>query len=92
MNLNRALEVLDRMRLSNGAYTASVSKDYYYVWIRDVVYTVLPFLNDPSDRYEKAYHALFDLFQTYEWKIDIHTTKKPKLPCLNIFILSIRQI
>ena len=77
-NLNRAIEVLDRMRLSNGAYTASTSKDYSYVWIRDVVYTVLPFINDSSDRYEKAYHALFDLFRNYEWKIDIHTTKKPK--------------
>ena len=78
MNLNRAVDVLDRMRLTNGAYTASTSNDYYFVWIRDVVYTVLPFLNDSSDRYEKAYHALFDLFCSYEWKIDIHTKKKPK--------------
>ncbi|MBL3643950.1 glycoside hydrolase family 15 protein [Peribacillus frigoritolerans] len=78
MNVNGALEVLDRMRLPNGAYTASVSDDYNYVWIRDVVYTVIPFINDPSNRYEKAYHALFDLFQTYEWKIDIHTVQKPQ--------------
>lgn len=78
MDLNRAVDVLDRMRLSNGAYTASTSKDYYFVWIRDVVYTVLPFLHDSSDRYEKAYHAMFDLFRSYEWKIDIHTSKKPK--------------
>lgn len=77
MKINGALEVLDRMRLSNGAYTASISEDYNYVWIRDVVYTVLPFLNDPSDRYMKAYHALFDIFRTYEWKIDIHTEQKP---------------
>ncbi|MFJ8248242.1 glycoside hydrolase family 15 protein [Peribacillus asahii] len=77
MNVNKAIEVLDRMRLSNGAYTASLSKDYSYVWIRDVVYTVLPFLTDSSDRYEKAYQALFDLFRNYEWKIDIHTEKKP---------------
>ncbi|TKH08186.1 glycoside hydrolase family 15, partial [Peribacillus simplex] len=78
MNINGALEVLDRMRLPNGAYTASVSDDYNYVWIRDVVYTVIPFINDPSNRYEKAYHALFDLFQSYEWKIDIHTEQKPQ--------------
>ena len=77
MNLNEATKVLDRMRLPNGAYTASLSQDYNYVWIRDVVYTVLPFLNDPSDRYEKAFHALLDLFKTYAWKIDIHTKKKP---------------
>lgn len=43
MNVNGALEVIDRMRLPNGAYTASVSDDYNFVWIRDVVYTVLPF-------------------------------------------------
>jgi GH15 family glucan-1,4-alpha-glucosidase len=66
------------MRLSNGAYTASLSQDYSFVWVRDVVYTVLPFLQKQSERYEKAYHALFDLFKSYEWKIDIHREKKPK--------------
>ncbi|MFJ7679614.1 glycoside hydrolase family 15 protein [Peribacillus sp. NPDC097198] len=78
MNINGALEVLDRMRLSNGAYTASLSEDYNYVWVRDVVYTVLPFLTDSSNRYMNAYHALFDIFRMYEWKIDIHTEKKPQ--------------
>ncbi|HWO74290.1 MAG TPA: glycoside hydrolase family 15 protein [Bacillus sp. (in: firmicutes)] len=77
MNIDRALQVLDSMRLPNGTYTASLSRDYYYVWIRDVCYTVLPFLKRPDERFEKAYHALFDLFKSYEWKIDIHRTKKP---------------
>ncbi|MEH7223394.1 glycoside hydrolase family 15 protein [Bacillus sp. JJ1566] len=77
MYTNKAIQVLDRMRLSNGAYTASLSNDYSYVWIRDIVYTVLPFINEPSERYAKAYHALFDMFKTYEWKIDIHRKKKP---------------
>ncbi|KMY50329.1 glycoside hydrolase family 15 protein [Peribacillus loiseleuriae] len=77
MNTNEAIKVLDRMRLSNGAYTASLSQDYSFVWIRDIVYTVLPFMQKPSERYEKAYHALFDLFKTYEWKIDIHRQKRP---------------
>ena len=77
MNLNRAIDVLDSLCLQNGAYTASTSKDYDFVWIRDVVYTVLPFLNDSSERYQKAYYALFDIFRSYEWKIDIHTSKKP---------------
>ncbi|WP_077617964.1 glycoside hydrolase family 15 protein [Bacillus sinesaloumensis] len=77
MYTNKAIQVLDRMRLSNGAYTASVSNDYNYVWIRDIVYTVLPFINEPSERYANAYHALFDMFRTYEWKIDIHRKKKP---------------
>ncbi|MEH7387674.1 glycoside hydrolase family 15 protein [Bacillus sp. JJ1521] len=77
MYTNKAIQVLDRMRLSNGAYTASLSNDYSYVWIRDIVYTVLPFINEPSDRYVNAYHALFDMFKSYEWKIDIHRKKKP---------------
>src|SRR5690606_26378920 len=77
MYTNKAIQVLDRMRLSNGAYTASLSNDYSYVWIRDIVYTVLPFINEPSERYAKAYHALLDMFRTYEWKIDIHRKQKP---------------
>ncbi|MDQ0218875.1 glycoside hydrolase family 15 [Peribacillus cavernae] len=77
MNGEKAISVLDQMRLPNGAYTASVSQDYGYVWIRDVIYTVLPFLHTACGRYEKAYHSLFDLFRKYEWKIDIHTKKKP---------------
>lgn len=80
MDVNIALQVLDKMRLKNGAYTASLSDDYYYVWIRDVVYTVIPYIQDPSDKYEKAYHALLDTLHTYEWKIDIHTKVKPQFP------------
>lgn len=78
MKLDKAIQVLDQMRLPNGAYTASLSQDYNYVWIRDVFYSTLPFLNAPSERFEKAYHAIFDLFIHYEWKIDIHTRNKPK--------------
>ncbi|MED1201635.1 glycoside hydrolase family 15 protein [Heyndrickxia acidicola] len=77
MNIEKALEVIERMRLPNGAYTASLSKDYDFVWIRDVCYTVLPYLHTSSDQYEKAYYALFDLFKEYEWKLTIHTEKKP---------------
>ena len=78
MNLEKAIQVMDQMRLENGAYVASLSDDYSYVWIRDVFYVVLPFLTTPSVRYEEAYHALFDLFKGYEWKIDIHTKKRPR--------------
>jgi phosphorylase kinase alpha/beta subunit len=77
MNIEKGLKVIERMRLPNGAYTASLSKDYDFVWIRDVCYTVLPYLHISSDHYEKAYHALFDLFKEYEWKLTIHTEKKP---------------
>lgn len=69
--------VLDSMRLRNGAYIASPSRDYSYVWIRDVGYTTLPYLYSDCGRYEQAHYALFDLFKKYEWKIDIHTRQKP---------------
>lgn len=75
--LKRLHQVLDTMRLPNGAYIASPSHDYSYVWIRDVGYTVLPYLTTTCDRYEKAMHALLDLFRRYEWKINIHTRHKP---------------
>jgi len=70
-------QILESMRLDSGAYIASPSRDYSYVWIRDVGYTVLPYLYSNCGRYEKAYYALFDLFKKYEWKIDIHTRQKP---------------
>ncbi|MBL0386211.1 glycoside hydrolase family 15 [Tumebacillus sp. ITR2] len=73
-------DLLEAMRLPNGAYVASPSSDYSYVWIRDIAYTVLPYLHSDCGRYEAAYHALLDLFRQYEWKIDIHTRQKPVLP------------
>lgn len=73
-------DLLEAMRLPNGAYVASPSNDYSYIWIRDIAYTVLPYLHSDCGRYEGAYHALLDLFRKYEWKIDIHTRQKPVLP------------
>ncbi|WP_221563620.1 glycoside hydrolase family 15 protein [Alkalihalobacillus sp. TS-13] len=77
MEKSKLYDVLETMRLSNGAFLASPSKHYSYVWIRDVCYAALPFLYNNDDRFEKAYYALFDLFKTYEWKIDIHRFQKP---------------
>ncbi|MBL0387421.1 glycoside hydrolase family 15 [Tumebacillus sp. ITR2] len=75
--MNTLHSVLETMRLENGAYTASTSSDYSYVWIRDVVYCVLPYLQTDCERYTTAFYALFDLFRRYEWKLDIHTQQKP---------------
>ncbi|MDP4163082.1 MAG: glycoside hydrolase family 15 protein [Bacillota bacterium] len=69
--------ILDRLRLDHGLYLASPSIDYSFVWLRDSCYEVLPYLNKSCDRYEKTYHRLLDLFKEYEWKLDIHQTKKP---------------
>lgn len=71
-------QVLETMRLPNGTYVASPSSDYSYVWIRDTVYIVLPYLHSDCNRYEQTFHALLDLFHRYEWKIDIHTRQRPK--------------
>lgn len=73
-------QVLETLRLPNGTYAASPSKDYSYVWIRDTVYAVLPYLTSCCSRYEETFHALLDLFRRYEWKIDIHTKQKPIFP------------
>ncbi len=77
MNQQQLHSVLESMRLPNGAYVASTSDDYDYVWIRDVCYAVMPYLNSKCSRYEKAYHALLTLLRKYEWKLDIHTEQKP---------------
>lgn len=79
--MEKLFQVLESMRLPNGAYIASPSHDYSYVWIRDVGYTVLPYLYTQSasvtNRYVEAYRAILDLFKRYEWKIDIHSRRKP---------------
>ncbi|WLD95363.1 glycoside hydrolase family 15 protein [Alkalihalobacillus sp. AL-G] len=77
MNSDKLYRVLEQMHLPNGTYRASLSSHYSYVWIRDVCYIVLPFLDKQDSRYEKAYHALLDMLRNYEWKIDIHRFQKP---------------
>ncbi|WP_257352050.1 glycoside hydrolase family 15 protein [Pseudalkalibacillus decolorationis] len=77
MNLDKLYNVLEQLHLPNGAYKASLSSHYSYVWMRDVCYIVLPFLDKQDSRYERAYHALLDMLRTYEWKIDIHRQQKP---------------
>jgi GH15 family glucan-1,4-alpha-glucosidase len=73
-----AHRVLDTLRLPNGLYLASQSTDYHYVWIRDVCYTVLAFLEEPDDhRYEQVYHRMLDIFHQYRWKIDYHAEHRP---------------
>lgn len=75
--LRECYEILDRLRLPHGLYMASPSEHYCYVWIRDSFYMSLPYLDKPGPTYEAAYHRFFDLLKEYEWKLDIHTWKKP---------------
>ncbi|MDA8441009.1 MAG: glycoside hydrolase family 15 protein [Peptococcaceae bacterium] len=72
-------QVLDSLHLPNGAYLASSSQDYAYVWLRDMCYAILPFLDSSCGRYVQACHALLAMFRSYEWKIDIHNQRKPEL-------------
>lgn len=76
--LSESYRVLERLRLPNGLYRASTSKDYDYVWIRDCIYMSLPYLNKQDSFYEKTYYRLLDLFKEYEWKIDILCRQKPQ--------------
>ncbi|XJZ28062.1 glycoside hydrolase family 15 protein [Bacillota bacterium Lsc_1132] len=76
--LLNSYQILDSLRLPNGLYLASSSKDYEYVWLRDSFYMSLPFLNKNDSCYEKTYHRILDLFKEYEWKIDIHTRQRPR--------------
>jgi GH15 family glucan-1,4-alpha-glucosidase len=75
--LEQSYAILDKLRLDHGLYLASPSIDYSYVWLRDSCYEVMPYLNKTCDRYEKTYHRMLDMFREYEWKLDVHQTKKP---------------
>lgn len=78
--LDQSYLILDQLRLPHGMYLASPSNDYSYVWLRDSFYEVLPYLNEDCDRYEKTYHRILDLFDTYKDKIMLHTSRKPVHP------------
>lgn len=69
--------VLDTLRQPSGLYLASPSQAYHYVWIRDICYIALSELDRPGSRFEESYHALLDIFRTYEWKLRYHATTRP---------------
>jgi phosphorylase kinase alpha/beta subunit len=80
MSIQKSYNILDSIRLPHGLYLASPSVHYSAIWIRDALYISLPFLNKPCNTYERAIHRLLDLLLEYEWKIDIHTSKRPRQP------------
>lgn len=75
--LKNSYEVLNQLRLPNGLYLASSSDIYHYVWIRDCVYMSMPYLDKTEPHFEKTYYRLLDMFQEYEWKLDILQSQKP---------------
>lgn len=76
-SVQNSYAIMDSLRLPNGLYIASPSKDYADIWLRDSCYEVMPYLDKSCDRYQKTYQRLLDLFRDYEWKLDIHQTQKP---------------
>ena len=76
--LQQSYDILDSLRLENNLYVASASSDYNFVWLRDSFYEVLPYLHEPCDRYEKTYHAILDILNSYRWKFDPCHVNKPQ--------------
>ncbi len=76
--IEQAQKVLDALRMESGLYLASSSKDYHFVWIRDTCYAAMATLWESSGRYEQTYHALFDIFHRYAWKLEYHMAHRPK--------------
>ncbi|MCL6515564.1 glycoside hydrolase family 15 protein [Alicyclobacillus sp.] len=72
-----AHRVLDSMRLPNGLYIASPAEEYRYVWIRDVCYTALAYLDDDGHRFDETCHRLLDIFHRHRWKLDHHAVHRP---------------
>jgi phosphorylase kinase alpha/beta subunit len=77
--VEKSYSILKKLQLDNGLFLASTSSDYSYVWLRDSFYMSLPFIDKTCGTFEKVYHRILDLFIEYEWKLDIHTKKKPEL-------------
>lgn len=75
--IKQAQKVLDALRMESGLYLASSSDEYHFVWIRDNCYAAMATLWEPSNRYEQTYHALFDIFRRYTWKLEYHVTHRP---------------
>lgn len=75
--LSQSFEVVESLFLDHGMPIASPSTDYSAVWLRDSFYIVMPWLKRNDGRYEKTYHRILDMLREYEWKLDIHQTKKP---------------
>lgn len=75
--VKQSYKILDSLQLPSGLFRASPSSDYGFVWLRDSFFESYCYLLSSCDRYERTYHAIFDIFKTYEWKIDVHTKQKP---------------
>lgn len=76
--IEQSYAILNKFKLPNGLYSASSQGDYSAMWLRDVFYILLPYLDKPCDTYEKGYHAILDIYRHYEGKLDYHIQNKPQ--------------
>ncbi|ARK30531.1 glycoside hydrolase family 15 protein [Halalkalibacter krulwichiae] len=77
-HLQQSYRLLEELRQPNHLYLASQSKEYHYFWIRDAIYMSLPYMDKPCNTFTLSMQAILDVFRRYEWKIDIHTERKPQ--------------
>lgn len=75
--VNQSYDILDKLRLENNLYRASLSSEYNFIWLRDSAYIVLPYLNKENSHYVDTYHAILDILKRYKYKLKIHTYQKP---------------
>ena len=72
---------LRELQYPNGLFSASskdVSTGYNVAWIRDNIYEALGLeTNKDIQSIKRTYHALFDIFRKYEFKIDWILKEKP---------------
>ncbi|MBW2970551.1 glycoside hydrolase family 15, partial [Candidatus Woesearchaeota archaeon] len=73
---------LKELQYDNGLFAASskqVATGYNAAWIRDNIYEALGLEQMKEvEALKKTYHALFDIFRKYEWKLDLALKKKPE--------------
>lgn len=75
--VEQSYEILDKLRLPNSLYKASLSKQYNFIWLRDSFYMSLVHLDKDTEEYAKTLHAILDIIKRYKWKLKIHTYQKP---------------
>lgn len=76
----KILNILTRLRHPNGLFSASkfsVNTGYHRVWIRDNIYQAIGVEAINPVQAIRTYHALLDIFQKHEGKIDWAIIDKP---------------
>lgn len=72
---DKILAQMESMRQPNGAFIASPTEDYRYVWIRDTLYSSFAYWYlGQFDKLKQGIQVVFDLFQKHRHKIRLQIT------------------